>query len=183
MLFNLNEFLRAISFTLDFIEIDILGVTSNHGKRTAYTSLKIAQELGLDSKHLHDITALAILHDNGVSEKSLHDKFLIGNSIDVKSLERIKEHCTIGEENVSQYPFLTDVKDVIRYHHEKYNGTGYFGLKGNDIPLMSQIIHLADYIETNFGFENNNSCLKTKILKFVKEQKGKMFLCTVPKAV
>ena len=46
MLFNLNEFLMAISFTLDFVEMDILGVTSNHGKRTAYISLKIAEKLG-----------------------------------------------------------------------------------------------------------------------------------------
>lgn len=48
---------------LDFVEIDILGVTSNHGKRTAYTSLRIAKELGLKGEELHDIAALTILHD------------------------------------------------------------------------------------------------------------------------
>ena len=49
MLFNLNEFLIAVSFTVDFVEMDILGVTTNHGKRTTYTSLKIAKELGFSS--------------------------------------------------------------------------------------------------------------------------------------
>jgi HD-GYP domain-containing protein (c-di-GMP phosphodiesterase class II) len=175
MLFNLNEFLIAVSFTLDFVEMDILGVTSNHGKRTAYAALQIASELGLSSEQLHDIVALAILHDNGVSEKSLHDKFLIGDSISAKSVERVKEHCTIGEENAEKYPFLSNVKDVIKYHHEKYNGTGFFALKGDSVPLMSQIIHLADVLELNFDFENSNVEIQSNIVQFVKEQKNEMF--------
>jgi len=175
MLFNLNEFLIAVSFTLDFVEMDILGVTTNHGKRTAYTSLKISKELGLSSEGLYDIVALAILHDNGVSEKSLHDRFLIGEFIDVKSIERKKEHCTIGEENVRQYPFLTDVRNAIKYHHEEYNGTGYFNLKGDEIPLLSQIIHMVDVMETNFDLQNNNSDMQIEVMKFINQQKNKMF--------
>lgn len=175
MLFNLNEFLMAISFTLDFVEMDILGVTSNHGKRTAYISLKIAEKLGFSEEELHDIVALAILHDNGISEKSLHDSFIKDNSVSPKSIERIKEHCTIGEENISQYPFITHVKNVIKYHHEKYNGTGFFNLKGEEIPLMSQIIHIADTIEVNYHLENNDYNMQDNVLKFINEQKSKMF--------
>jgi HD-GYP domain-containing protein (c-di-GMP phosphodiesterase class II) len=175
MLFNLNEFLMAVSFTLDFVEMDILGVTSKHGKRTAYTSLRIAKELMLNSEELHDIVALAILHDNGVSEKSLHDRFLSDDSIDVRGIERVKEHCTIGEENVRQYPFLTRVKDVIKYHHEKHDGSGLFNLKGEDIPLMSQIIHIADVIEINFHLESTNSDMQNKVLRFINNHSDKMF--------
>jgi HD-GYP domain-containing protein (c-di-GMP phosphodiesterase class II) len=175
MLFNLNEFLMAVSFTLDFVEMDILGATSKHGKRTAYTSLRIAKELMLNSEELHDIVALAILHDNGVSEKSLHDRFLSDDSIDVRGIERVKEHCTIGEENVRQYPFLTRVKDVIKYHHEKHDGSGLFNLKGEDIPLMSQIIHMADVIEINFHLESTNSDMQNKVVRFINNQSNKMF--------
>ncbi|GFP74060.1 HD-GYP domain-containing protein [Clostridium fungisolvens] len=175
MLFNLNEFLMAVSFTLDFVEMDILGVTSNHGKRTAYISFRIAKELGLGFKELHDIVALAMLHDNGVSEKSLHDRYLKVDSINVRSLERVKEHCTIGEENVSKYPFLTDVKDVIKYHHENYDGTGYFNLKFEEIPLMSQIIHMADVLESNFHFENNDHEMQNRAVELINKQRNKMF--------
>lgn len=175
MLFNLNEFLMSLSFALDFVEIDILGATSNHGKRTAYISLRIAKELGLDSKTLYDIVALAILHDNGVSEKSLHDKLSIGNFLNIRKVENIKEHCTIGESNISQYPFLTNVKNVIKYHHENYDGTGFFNLKGNEIPLLAQIIHISDGIERNFDLKNNNYHMQSKILNFVNTQKDKMF--------
>lgn len=175
MLFNLNEFLMAVSFTLDFIEMDILGVTSNHGKRTAYTSLRLGRQLGLSPKELHDLVALAIMHDNGVSEKFLHDKFLKSASVDGKGVERIKEHCIIGEENVSQYPFLTSVKDVIKYHHEKYDGTGFFQVKGEDIPLMSQIIYMADVMEVNFDLDCNDYDIKRSVSIFINSQKGKMF--------
>lgn len=155
--------------------MDILGVASNHGKRTAYISMIIAKELGLSSEELHDVVALAILHDNGVSEKSLHDKVLGVDSLNTKSAERVKEHCTIGEENIRQYPFLTDVKDVIKYHHEKYNGTGFFNLIGDDIPLMSQIIHMADLIEVNFDLENDNCDLQKKVLDFINNQVDQSF--------
>lgn len=175
MLFNLNEFLMSVSFALDYVEMDILGVTTNHGKRTAYTSLKIAKELGFCEEELHDIVALAILHDNGVSEKSLNDNLQNIAQINLRSLERVKEHCTIGEDNISQYPFLTNVKDVIRYHHENIDGSGFFNLKGDEIPLMSQIIHMVDAMEANLLLDSTKSDFKNRALKFIHEQNGKMF--------
>lgn len=175
MKFNLNEFLIAISFALDFVEIDILGSTSNHGKRTAYISLQLAKDIGLCSKELYDIVALTILHDNGVSEKSLHDKLLIGDFLNIRRVENIKEHCIIGEENVKSYPFLTNVKNVIKYHHEHYDGTGFFKLKGDEIPLFAQIIHLSDSIERTFDLKNNNFQMRSKVLNFIANQRNTMF--------
>lgn len=176
MLFNVNEFLMSVSFALDFVEIDILGVSSNHGKRTAYLSLHLAKALGFNDKELHDIVALAILHDNGVSEKALHDRFLNIDSKNAKSIERIKEHCTIGEENIRMYPFLTNPANIIKYHHENVDGTGYFNLKEDEIPLMSQIIHMADILEVNFQLENSSyEETKLKILEFLSKQENKMF--------
>lgn len=175
MLFNLNEFLMSVSFALDFVEIDILGVSSNHGKRTAYISLHLAKALGLNDKELHDVVALAILHDNGVSEKALHDRFLKIDSTNAKNPERIKEHCSIGEENIRMYPFLTKNTNIIKYHHENVDGTGYYGLKEHEIPLMAQIIHMADILEINFRLENNNDEVKSKIFEFINNQVNKMF--------
>ncbi len=176
MIFNLNEFLMSVSFALDFVEIDILGVSSNHGKRTAYISLHLAKVLGLNDKELHDIVALAILHDNGVSEKALHDRFLKIDSTNAKNPERIKEHCTIGEENIRMYPLLTNNTNIIKYHHENVDGTGYYGLKEDEIPLMAQIIHMADIVEMNFRLKNNDiDEIKPKIFEFINIQVNKMF--------
>lgn len=175
MLFSLNEFLMAVSFALDFVEMDILGMPSNHGKRTAYISIKIAKEMGLSIEELHDIAALAMLHDNGLSEYSLHKKLATKELKNAAVLEGVKEHCIIGEKNIEQYPLLTNAQNIIKYHHERYDGKGFFNLKGEEIPLMSQIIAIADALEKSFDLQNNNYDMRNKVCKFIKHEENVMF--------
>jgi len=175
MQFNLNEFLMSISFALDFVELDLTGVTSNHSKRVSYICFKMGESLGLTNKQLCDLAALAILHDNGVSEKSLHDK-LLGKDLENFSLiERKKEHCTVGERNISNFPFNGEVINILLYHHENYDGTGFFNIKGNDIPLMSQIIHLADILDIDFNFENFKNEDHDRLLIYINESRNIIF--------
>ena len=175
MLLNLNEFLTSVSFALDFVEMDILGMTSNHGKRTAYISIKIAEQLNFGTDELKDISALAILHDNGISYSGLGDDLSSMGSQNLDAFEKIKWHCIVGEKNIITYPFNTNVTNVIKYHHEKYDGTGFFKLKGNEIPLMSQIIALADRIESRFDIKNNELNMQKDILSFAESKKEKDF--------
>jgi len=182
MLFRLNEFLMAVSFALDFVEMDILGMPSNHGKRTAYISISIAKEIGLSSEELHDVAALAMLHDNGLSEYSLHEKLATKELKNAALLEGVKEHCTIGESNIKNYPLLTNVKNIIKYHHERYDGTGFFNLKGEEIPLMSQIIAIADALEKSFDLQNNNRDMQNKVCEFVRNQENVSFSSRTVKA-
>ncbi|QAA30945.1 HD-GYP domain-containing protein [Clostridium manihotivorum] len=175
MLFYMNEFLEAVSFALDFIEMDISGVSSNHGKRTAYISLRIGEAMGLTFEELHDIVALGILHDNGAVAKELVYELDKENNYSIKIAESTIAHCTIGERNIRIYPFITDVTNIIKYHHEKYDGTGYFNLKGDEIPIMAQIISMADQIEINFDLVNNDFLMRKKIYEFVKNNEKIIF--------
>lgn len=182
MLFSLNEFLMAVSFALDFVEMDILGMPSNHGKRTAYITINIAKEIGFSYEELHDVTALAMLHDNGLSEYSLHNKLIKRELANAVVLEDVKEHCIIGEKNIENYPLLTNTNNVIKYHHERYDGMGFFNLKGDEIPLMAQIIVIADALEKNFNLQNNNYGMQKKITEFVKAEENIMFSSTIVQA-
>ncbi|WP_160692274.1 HD domain-containing phosphohydrolase [Clostridium sp. C2-6-12] len=182
MLFSLNEFLMAVSFALDFVEMDILGMPSNHGKRTAYITINIAKEIGFSFEELHDVTALAMLHDNGLSEYSLHKKLIKRELTNAAVLEDVKEHCIIGEKNIENYPLLTNIKNVIKYHHERYDGMGFFNLKGDEIPIMSQIIVIADTIEKNYKLQDNNHEMQREVIEFVKAQENIMFSSTIVKA-
>jgi HD-GYP domain-containing protein (c-di-GMP phosphodiesterase class II) len=175
MQFNLNEFLMSVSFALDFIEIDILGAKTNHGKRTGYIALKIAKELGLADEDLYDIVALGILHDNGISEKALQDKLLNVHEVDLKNFECMRDHCIIGERNISEFPFFNDPRNVLMYHHENYDGTGYFNIKGEAIPLKSQIIHISDAMQLYFNLESNNDDVQNRVIQLINKQKNKMF--------
>jgi HD-GYP domain-containing protein (c-di-GMP phosphodiesterase class II) len=150
MVFSLNEFLISTSFALDFIEIDFLGVPTNHGKRVAYIALKLSEKFRLSEEKRYDIVSLSILHDNGVGETFSQGGIITDSRGALILNERVKAHCIIGENNVKSYPFLTDTTNIIKYHHERYDGTGFFNIKGNDIPIMSQIIFLADRVEHEF---------------------------------
>ncbi|PKM51908.1 MAG: HD family phosphohydrolase [Firmicutes bacterium HGW-Firmicutes-7] len=174
MLFNLNEFLISISFALDFVEMDIFGVVTNHSKRVAYISMRIAEKLGLSQEEIFDIISLSILHDNGASHKRLHNS-LHKSKEDLLSIESQKEHGIKGEENIKEYPFLTNVDNVIKYHHENYDGTGFFGIIGEEIPIMSQIIKLADTVELNCNLNEMYIEDKGKILSFLRNNENTIF--------
>ena len=90
---------------------------SNHGKRTAYITICIASKLGLSKEELYDVAALAIFHDNGLSESNLYETLPEEWDL-VSKFEASKGHCIIGEKNIKDYPFLTKSKDVLLYHHE-----------------------------------------------------------------
>ena len=134
--FNLNSFLNSISFVLDYAEKDILKDITNHSRRVSYIAVNIGKKIGLDDKSIFDLGALAILHDCGS-----------GGFDYKKNSSLIIEHCKIGEKIVKDFPFFTNVTNVILYHHEYDDGTGIFQKKVDEIPLLSRIISLANTVE------------------------------------
>lgn len=191
MLFNLNEFLLSISFALDFAEMDILGNKTNHSKRVAYLSYRIGKKLGLSLYELFDLFSLAIVHDNGIHgitrdqvdpKIKLNYESAIKNDQDFQNnpsyhrvlWEGTKRHCEIGEENIANYPFHTPVKNIILYHHENYDGSGFFHKKGEEIPLMSQIIRFSDAVD-NFTYLPEIDEEKEVLANFVINKKNILF--------
>ncbi len=176
MKFNLNNFLEAVSYALDFVEIDILGATSNHSRRVAYISLRLAECFKMNDEERFDLCSFAMLHDNGLSEEVFHadanTKIPINKR---KHLEIYTAHCDIGEKNVTDYPFFTDQRDIIRYHHEKYDGTGFFGIAGNNIPLMAQIIALANTVDNLYHFETKDLENRKKIISYISQHKNSYY--------
>ncbi|WP_143814852.1 HD-GYP domain-containing protein [Magnetofaba australis] len=173
MLFDLNRFLIGLSYAIDCVESELLGVTTNHGKRVAYISLRLAQAAGLDDAERFDIAACAILHDNGLAQENLSRPDLQQNRL--RQVEDMPDHCDIGEANVSCFPFRSPARDIIKFHHEHWNGAGFFGMRGDAIPLMAQIIGLADFVDLKFRFENPDPGNRERIQAFVQEKRGSAF--------
>ena len=64
----------------------------------------------------------------------------------------IRRHPAIGGEILKDFKSLPGISDGARYHHERYDGTGYNeGLKGEDIPFFARIICVADSYDTMAG--------------------------------
>ncbi len=167
MQFDLKKFTEALSLALDFAEMDYFKVNLNHSRRTAYISMMLGIKIGLDCESLKDLYILSSLHDNGVTLSAMKK---IG-----KEFELMPLHCLEGEKNIVNMPFFNDRKNVIKYHHENYDGTGLFRLQGGDIPLFSQIIHLADTLDTTYDLNHLHFNQRTEIKTFVKQNKNTLF--------
>lgn len=125
--------------------------TNGHSIRVAMYSNLLAKKLGLsesDQERLYDI---ALLHDIG--KIGISDKILGKNGkLDPKEIEIIKQHPTIGGRILKDFTSIPGISEGARYHHERYDGTGYNeGLKGEAIPYFARIICVADCYDTMAG--------------------------------
>lgn len=159
--FNLNSFLNSISFVLDYAERDILKDITNHSRRVSYIAVNIGKKVGLSDKELFDLGALAILHDCGS-----------GGYEYKKNPHLIIKHCKIGEKIVENFPFFTNVSNVILYHHEYDDGSGIFNKTLEEIPLLSRIISLANTIENIYV---NVTKDRRKIIELLGKLRGNKF--------
>ncbi len=175
MTLNRNEFVSAFTLALDFLESSIRENITNHNKRVALMAIRIGQELKLSDEDMFDLYAGAMLHDNGITHP-LYNKSMeaSGNT----ALERSSSHCIVGEQNLKAFPFLKPRDGMILYHHEAYDGSGYFGVSGADIPLLAHIIHIADMVEVMYS----TGAQRIDIAKKVTEWKGRTFSPEVTEA-
>lgn len=177
MTLSLNKFLFSISFALDLAETEIKCTSAKHSKRVAYICLKMSSLMGLNDKEKFDLCSYSLMHDNGLIESycNFTNEYEKDGAENYFNMINFSEHCVIGENNIKDFPFLTSQKDIVLYHHENYDGTGLFGKKGSEIPLMSQLISFADILDTNFDLTIIDYDKKEEINKFVFENEGKLF--------
>ncbi|MEA3290012.1 MAG: HD domain-containing protein [Campylobacterota bacterium] len=118
--------------------------TAGHTARVANYSKMIAIEMGYEQDDIDKLYKASILHDIG--KISTPDSVLLKPSrLNALEYELIQEHVSVGYEMLKSIEFYKDLADVMHYHHEHYDGTGYpLGLKGEDIPPLSAIMAVAD---------------------------------------
>lgn len=124
--------------------------THGHTSRVTALSLEIAKRLMQDKKHnlddkfLEHLHIASLLHDIG--KIGIPESILNKNGpLNDEESSRIKEHPMIGATILNPIKELEDAILGVKYHHEKYDGSGYpEGIKGNQIPLIASIISVAD---------------------------------------
>ena len=121
--------------------------THSHSENVARYAIVMANELKLSAKDIELIHQACELHDLG--KIGIEDNILLKTSaLTALEWEQIKKHPTIGAKILEPLTFLGGVVDLVRQHHEHYDGTGYpEGRRGEDILLGARIIHVADAYE------------------------------------
>jgi putative nucleotidyltransferase with HDIG domain len=118
--------------------------TFGHCERVAEYAVTVARRLGLDAREQTTIRLGAYLHDVG-KVRVPHEILNTPGRLSDEEFTLMKLHPVYGVELLSGVEFPWDLKPIIRWHHEKLDGTGYpDGLHGAEIPLAAQIIGIVD---------------------------------------
>jgi diguanylate cyclase (GGDEF)-like protein/putative nucleotidyltransferase with HDIG domain len=118
--------------------------TKDHSRKVAEYALALGKSLKLKKGEMDQLEVCALLHDIG--KISISDTILekTGEYTD-EELEIIQKHPQVGADIASRIPQMESCTDSILHHHEWYDGSGYpDGLRGEEIPLESRIIAIAD---------------------------------------
>lgn len=172
-----NGLLFALSEALDCVERELLGVTGNHSKRVAFISMRLCALLGLSAEEIFDMASCAILHDNALTQYMLE----MGPE-GLRRLEHIAMHCGRGESNVRGFPFQGNVTGVIAYHHENWDGSGFFFKREDEIPQRAAVLRLADNVDLLFAMGSGEKRLLKDIPAHVREQRGRLYAPVVADA-
>jgi len=117
-----------------------------HSDRVVRLAIEIGSHLNLSERELEVLAMGAQFHDIG--KIGIPDNVLSKPAVfEASEWAIMKQHPLIGERIVRAIgdKYSPEVAQVVRHHHENFNGSGYpDGLAGEDIPLCSRIIALAD---------------------------------------
>ncbi len=118
--------------------------TAGHSKRVGYYAVQIAEALGLDDEMKRMLQHAGLLHDIG--KIGIKDDILLKPaSLTPEEWRVMQQHSVIGEAILKPVRSLAKVAEIVRCHHERYDGSGYpDGIKGEKIPLAARILVVAD---------------------------------------
>jgi signal transduction histidine kinase len=111
-------------------------------------AVKIARKMRLPEKEVSVVQYVASVHDIGMTEIS---DDILNKTLNLSSEEmmRIQRHPERGAELIRPLEFVEAVSNIILYHHERYDGTGYpMGLKGDEIPVGARILAVIDAFQS-----------------------------------
>lgn len=150
--------------------------TLGRSRRVTFISMRMAQFLNLSAEETGKLELAGLLHDIGmigVSEDILNKT----EALTKEEFEIIKKHVNYGVKILEDIKQLKDVVEIIKFHHEKFDGNGYpYGLKGDEIPLNAQIIAISDTYDSMVSKRSYRAGLShDEAVKRIEEQSGRQF--------
>jgi HD-GYP domain-containing protein (c-di-GMP phosphodiesterase class II) len=121
--------------------------TAGHSERVMQYSLMIGEYFGLSAHDLKILKMGTLIHDIG--KIGIPDEILTKPSgLTSEEYDIIKRHSEVGYEMIQGIPMLRECAPIVRFHHERLDGSGYpLGLKADQIPFLVRISAVADIFD------------------------------------
>ena len=147
----------------------------NHAKRVSQISVNIGQELGLSEVEINKLKMSGFFHDIG--KIAINEEILNKKIVDKDDWKEYRRHSEIGYSILSSANKYVGIAEEVLYHHEYYNGEGYpEGLKGEEIPLNSRIIAIANHYDALLkGRFYKEAIEATEAIEVIKKEADKKF--------
>lgn len=151
---------KLVNYSVDLLDsnLEILQVlggaiakrdsdTNAHNYRVTIIAARLAEKINLPSHQIQSLIKGAFLHD--VGKIGIPDSILLKpGKLTASEITLMKTHVDKGIEIISRSTWLTNAKDVVGGHHEKYDGNGYpKGLKAEQIPINARIFAISDVFD------------------------------------
>ena len=121
--------------------------TDAHNYRVTIISVKLAEGCGLPKHYIRRLIKGAFLHDVGkigIEDEILHKP----GPLTEDEFQLMKKHVAYGIDIVDKAEWIKEAVDVVGYHHEKYDGSGYdSGIEGRGLPKVARIFAIADVFD------------------------------------
>ncbi len=122
--------------------------TLGRSRRVTFYSVKMAQALHLSEANTGRIELAGLLHDIGMIGIS-DDILMKTEKLTPEEYDSIKQHVSFSIKILDDIKQLNEVIEIIKFHHEHFDGTGYpYGKQGDEIPIGSRILAVADAFDS-----------------------------------
>lgn len=167
----LTDTVRMLVTTIEIKDPNMQG----HSERVANYALALGRQLKLTGSEVHKLQLAALLHDIGK----------IGLTTNGLRQSEAKEHLAAAEKILAPMTSLKEILPIIKYHHERADGSGVYQMKDTDIPLLSKIVSVANVLDNLMaygGIKGEGLAAKEAIAE-IEQQSGKEFDRTVIQAL
>jgi putative nucleotidyltransferase with HDIG domain len=172
---TINSFTRALDAKDQY--------TNGHSERVSEYAVALAKRLRMNDKKIQELKTAALLHDIGkigVSDTILNKP----DRLSLPEMYEIKRHPEIGARIIEEIIFLKHTAQIIRHHHERYDGSGYPDAIAEDaIPLEAKIISIVDAYDAMTSNRAYRTALtKVQSLSIIESEAGRQFDPIIAKA-
>ncbi|HKJ37926.1 MAG TPA: HD domain-containing phosphohydrolase [Anaerolineales bacterium] len=167
-----DQTLKALMSALDARDRE----TEGHSMRVSQLACLLGEKIGLNGDQLKALERGALLHDIGkigISDTILHKP----GKLTEDEWKIMRMHPEIGARIVERIPFLQESMSVVRYHHERWDGSGYpLGIKGTEIPVQARIFAVVDVFDALTSKRSyRKKSIPDEAIQYLKDEAGVLF--------